>query len=121
MNSVKQVVEKKIKGLCYNNRLILPFKSYFLKVIIHSDIITDFSPNSHGIFIKEGEQFTDIYFFDYKNLRDVLSKYETIKMVVVEKGEDVFNFDNHIKLALYLEDEHKIKIEYTNEDILFIE
>jgi hypothetical protein len=121
MNTVKQVVEKKMKGLYYNNRLILPFKACFLKVVVHTDIITDFSPNSHGIYIKETENYTDIYFFDYKNLKEALSKYEAIKMVVVEHGEDVFNFDNHKKLALYLEDEHKVKIEYTDEDILFIE
>lgn len=121
MNSVNEIVEKKISGLYYNNRLILPFHACFLKVVVNTDIITDFSPNSHGIYIKENESYTDIYFFDYKNLKEELSKYEAIKMVVVEKGQDVFNFDNHIKLALYLEDEHKVKIEYTDEDILFIE
>jgi len=41
--------------------------------------------------------------------------------VLVEKGKDIIDFNNHIKLALYLEDEHKIKIEKCDQDIIFLE
>ena len=42
-------------------------------------------------------------------------------MVVVEKGEDIFKIENHKKLALYIEEKHNVKIEKTDDDILFIE
>ncbi len=121
MHTIKEVLSEKLIGLHYYNRLILPFKAHFLKVIVHNDIITDFSPSSKGVFIREKEDFTDVYFYEYKDLKNSLSKYEAIKMVVVEKSEDIFNFDNHIKLALYLEEKHKLKIEVCEEDILFLE
>jgi hypothetical protein len=42
-------------------------------------------------------------------------------MVVVEKGKDIFDFNNHIKLALYLEVGHKVKIEKCDQDIILLE
>ncbi len=121
MKKLDEVLENKINGLYYNNRLILPFHVHFLKVIIENEIITDFSPSSKGIYIREETDFTDVYFLEYKHLKDVVSKYETIKMVVVEKEKNVFDFNNHIKLAVYLENKHVLRIEKTDEDILFIE
>lgn len=121
MNITEELENGNLTGLYYYNRLILPFKAHFLKVIVHNEIITDFSPNSKGIFIREKEDFTDVYFRDYKDLKSSLSKYEAIKMVVVEKGEDIFDFNNHIKLALYLGKKHLVKIEKCEEDILFLE
>ncbi|MEJ2616023.1 MAG: hypothetical protein P8Z35_13780 [Ignavibacteriaceae bacterium] len=90
-------------------------------MIIDDEIITDFSPSSKGIFIREEADFTDIYFLEYKHLNDTVSKYEAIKMVVVEKGKDIFDFNNHKKIAVYLENKHNTRIEKTEEDILFIE
>jgi hypothetical protein len=121
MKKLDEVLTNKMSGLYYNNRLVLPFHAQFLKVIIEDDIITDFSPSSKGIYIREESDFTDMYFLEYKHLNDAVSKYEAIKMVVVEKGEDVFNFNNHKKVAVYLEDKHKVRIEKSEEDILFIE
>ena len=121
MKSLDEVLENKLNGLYYNNRLVLPFHVHFLKVIIEDEIITDFSPSSKGIYIREEADFTDVYFLEYKHLNDAVSKYEAIKMVVVEKGMDVFDFKNHKKLAIYLEEKHKIRIEKSEEDILFIE
>jgi|SRR3972149_653210 len=121
MKTIEEIITNKLSGLYYNNRIIVPFKAHFLKVIINSTIITDFSPSSKGIYIREKEDFTDIYFHDIKDLKSTVTKYEAIKMVMVEKGKDIFNFDNHIKLALYLEDKHKVKIEKTDQDILFLE
>ena len=121
MYPINQVLNNKLTGLHYYNRIILPFKAHFLKVIVSANIITDFSPNSKKIYIREKEEFTSVYFLDYKDLKDVLSKYEAIKMVVVEKGKDVFDFKNHIKISLYLERGHKVKIEKCDQDIILLE
>jgi hypothetical protein len=121
MYSIKEVLTKNIHGLYYNNRLILPFRAEFLKVIVASDIITDFSRGSKGIYIRETEDYTGIYFREYKDLKDVVSKYEAIKAVVVERGENLFDFNNHLKLSFYLEDHHKVKIEKCDQDIIFLE
>ncbi|MGA8264512.1 MAG: hypothetical protein WB779_08740 [Ignavibacteriaceae bacterium] len=121
MKTIKETLEKKLSGLCYGSRVILPFKASFLKVIIEDDIITDFSTSSKGIYIREDENYTDLYFLEIKDLKESITKYENIKMVVVEKGDDIFNLDNHKKLALYFEEKHNVKIEKTDDDILFIE
>lgn len=121
MATLEDALKNKLTGLYYNNRVILPFHVHFIKVIVDTDIITDFSPTSKGIFIREKEDFTDVYFHDYKNLKEVVSKFEVIKMVVVEKGKNVFNFDNHKKIVLHLKEKHTLTIEETDEDILFIE
>ncbi len=113
--------EKNLKGLHYGNRLILPFHCIFLKVVINREIITDFSSTSKFLNLVEGTDYTDLYFRKYENIKDTLSEYESIKMVIVEKNKDVFDFKNHIKLAVYLEDKHKLRIEKTDDDILFIE
>jgi ribosomal protein S18 len=121
MKTLREVLENKVNGLYYGNRIILPFKVYFLKVIIEKDVITDFSKSSKGINIIEHDDFMELYFLDYKNLDDVISEYESIKMVVVEKGKDVFDFKNHVKLNIYIQEHHKITVEETDSDILFIE
>ena len=121
MNTIKEALDKNLNGLCYGNRVILPFKASFLKVIIEDDIITDFSPSSKGIYIREDKNYTDLYFLEIKDLKESITKYENIKMVVAEKGDDIFNVDNHKKIALYLEEKHNVKIEKTDDDILFIE
>ena len=121
MYSIEEVLNQKLYGLHYYNRLILPFSAHFFKVIVSADIITDFSPGSKGIYIRETEDFTGVYFLEYKDLNDAISKYEAIKVVVVEKGKDIFDFNNHIKLSLYLESEHKVKIEKCDQDIIFLE
>lgn len=121
MTSVNDALKRKLYGFHYRNRLLLPFKAHFLKVIVNTDIITDFSPASKGIYLKEENSFTDVYFYDYADLKTVVKKFDAIKMIVVEKDRNVFNFDNHIKLALYLEDKHYLKIEKVDEDILFVD
>lgn len=121
MKSIEEVLNKKISGLYYDNRLILPFKAYFFKVIIDKEIITDFSPSSKGINIEEEDDFTSLYFLEHKQLRDIVTHYESIKLVVVEKDKDIFDFANHKKLAVYLGEKHEARIEETDADILFIE
>lgn len=113
--------EKKLKGLYYGNRLILPFHCNLLKVVVNRDNITDFSSTSKYMTIVEGNNYTDLYFREYENVKETISEFEAIKMVVVEKNKDIFDFKNHIKLAIYFEDKHELRIEKTDEDILFIE
>lgn len=119
--TIKEALDKKTEGLHYGNRVLLPFHCYFLKVICEKDIITDFSPSAKGIFIEENPGFTSLYFYDYPTLKEKLSKYESVKMVVVEKEDDVFDSGKHIKLALYLREKHKVEIETTDDEILFLE
>lgn len=120
MYSIDDVIKNKINGLYFGNRIILPFKAHFLKVIIEDDIITDFGTSASGIFIREKEDFTDVYFLDFKNLKSVVSKYEAIKFLVVEKGKNVFDKKNMQTIAVYLGENHEITIEETDSNILFI-
>ncbi|HED08900.1 MAG TPA: hypothetical protein ENI57_12330 [Ignavibacteria bacterium] len=121
MSKISEVIKLKKNGLYYFNRVIVPFNGNVLKVIIEDDIITDFSINSKELYIKEDDGFMSFYFYKYKNLKDEVSKYEAIKIVIVEKDKDLFNLKNHRKIALYFEDEHNVRIEATEDDILFIE
>src|SRR3989339_655698 len=105
MKTIDEVIKAKTPGLYYGNRLIIPFHAHFLKVVI----------------VNEEDDFTNLYFLDYKDLKNSLTKYESIKFVVVEKGKDIFNLQNHKKIAVYLEEKHKARIEETDADILFIE
>ena len=42
-------------------------------------------------------------------------------MIVVEKGKDIFDKKNHVKLGLHPEEKHKLRIEKLSEDQIFIE
>ncbi len=121
MSTIEDMLKNNKGGLYYGNRALLPFTCNLLKVIIDDEIIMDFSSTSKAISYTSFEDFCEIYFKQYKNLKDVVSKYESIKLIAVDKDKDIFNFDNHIKLVIRVEDEHKLKIEKTDEDILFIE
>jgi len=121
MKTIAETLKDKSPALYYGNRLIIPFHAHFLKVVIEKEIITDFSSHSKGIIIKEEDDFTSLYFLDYEDLKNSLSKYESIKFVVVEKGKDIFDIKNHLKIAVYLEEKHNARIEETDADILFVE
>lgn len=121
MKSLDEVIKNKLGGLYYRNRILLPFSGYILKMMVDDEIITDFSINSGKAEVNEYPEFMEIYFLDYEDIKEVVSKYEAVKMIIVEKGKDVFDFSNHRKLLLYFNEEHKVSIEETDEDILFIE
>jgi len=121
MHTLDEVIKDKINGLHYGNRILLPFKAVLLKVIIESDIITDFSKSSKGIHVVKHQEFMELYFLEYKRLSEALSAFEAIKIVLVEEGKDVFDWKNHRKIALYLAEKHNVTIEETDADILFIE
>jgi hypothetical protein len=121
MKTIQEALKNKSCGLYYGNRAILPFNCFLLKIVIEDEIIMDFSPSSKTIYVGEVDGYTEIYFKQFKNLKEIVSKYEIIKIIAVEKDKDIFNFDNHIKLYLHVGEEHKLTIEKTEEDILFIE
>jgi hypothetical protein len=121
MYSIKETIEKKINGLFYGNRLLLPFKANYLKIILDDEIIHDFSPQAGKVYINETENFTDFYFLEHPNLPKKVTEYEAVKMLVTEKDADIFNKQNHIKISLYLDDPHTLRIEETGKDVLFIE
>lgn len=121
MAGIIEAIEEKKSGFCFGNRLLLPFHGYVLKIVVDNDIIMNFSRASKEAVIGETEAFTEIYILQHENLKEVVSKYETIKLLIVEKGKDVFDKNNHIKLLLRLGEDHLLTIEKTDEDTLFIE
>ncbi len=121
MSTIKKALDEKKHGLHYANRLILPFKCEFLKIGIEDDVITDFSEHSKQVHVVEHEDFTDIYFKDYKNLKDDVSEYEVIKAICVEKGEDIFDFKNHITLSFNPINDHVVEISLLGPDQIFID
>jgi len=121
MKSISEVLKEKKSGLYFGNRVLLPFSCHIIKLNIENDLITDFSPSCKGVHVSENPDFMEIYFYHYKDLGDVVSKYEAIKMIVVEKGKDIFDVENHITIALHPEDNHQLRIEKLGENQIFIE
>lgn len=121
MTAISEILAKGTDGLYYGNRLVLPFHCEPLKVIIEDDIITDFSPSAKGISLRYADGFMDVYCLEYDNLKDSISKFEAIKFVAVEKGEDIFDEKKHLKFVVYLKEKNKTRIELADKDILFFE
>jgi hypothetical protein len=121
MAGIIEALENNKQGFCFGNRVLLPFHGYILKIVVDNDIIMDFSRASREAVIGETDVFTEIYFLQHENLKHIVGRYETIKLLIVEKGKDVFDLNNHIKLLLRLGEDHKLTIEKTDEDTLFIE
>jgi hypothetical protein len=121
MKTIDEVLKNNINGLYYGNRVLLPFKADILKAVIEKDIITDFSSTHKDAQYNKTESFTEIYFLDYKELSEYVTKYETIKLIVVEEGKDIFDFNNHKRLILHLKEKHILKIEEATGDILLFD
>ena len=121
MKSLSEVIKEKKSGLFFGNRILLPFSCHILKLNIENDLITDFSSCCKGVYVSENPDFMEIYFHDYKNLGEVITKFEAIKLIVVEKGKDIFDTKNHITLALHPEENHNLRIEKLGENQIFIE
>lgn len=121
MKSLNEVLENKINAQYYGTRILLPFACEILKVIIEKDIITDFSIKSRSASQKITENYTELYLFGYNELQASLSKYEMIKMIVVEKGDDIFDVKSHEKVGLRVVSNHQLSIERIGDDILFFD
>jgi len=121
MKKLSEVLENGIKGLHYGNRVLLPFSAEILKIVIGREIITDFSKGPHGASVRVSTDYTEIYFYDYKDLEEELAKYEVIKIVLVEQGQDIFNFKNHILIELDPIEKHNLLIAKIGDDLIFFE
>lgn len=121
MKTIDEVIKNKEYGLHYGNRMLLPFTGTILKMVIERDIILDFSPRSKDVTIIEKSEYLEIYLHNYGLISEAVNKYEQIKMIVVEHGKSIFDFNNHKKIAIRLEEKHKLLIEELDQDILFIE
>ena len=88
MKTLGEVLEKKINGLYYGNRVLLPFAADILKIVIKNDIITDFGSKHSDAEYAIKENFTEVYFYNYADLQSEIRDYDVIKLVLVEKGED---------------------------------
>ena len=121
MSKLNDVLKSNKHGLHYGNRLLLPFEVDVLKATLEKDIITDFSSNNKGAeyIIRDG--YTEVYFYSYDSLADVVTKYELIKMIVVEKNDDIFDFKKHRFISIDILENHKIEIKEIDEDQIFVE
>lgn len=121
MKKLKNVLADGDHGLYYGCRVLLPFQVHVLKAVIENDIITDFSRTDRAADYTITDDYTEIYFHDYKDLKEFITKYEMIKLVVVQKGDDIFDTGNHKKISLKIKDRHKLEINELDEDIIFVE
>jgi len=121
MKTIEQVISENIHGLYYGPRVILPFAADILKAIIDDDIIVDFSHRSKIAYYQKQQNFTEIYFFEHEDILKDVSKYETIKLVIVEEGKNMFNFSNHKMISLNPVEHHKLEISSLDDDVLLIE
>jgi hypothetical protein len=121
IKKIDQVISENINGMHYGRRLLLPFVADIFKIVVDKDILTDFNYEESRADYNKEEYFTEINFMDYDNLQKVVSKFEQIKMIVVEEGDDIFDFSKHRKIALQVLDDHKIEIKEVADDIPFFE
>lgn len=121
MNSIDKALSEKKNALYYGARVILPFVADVLKAVIDDDIITDFSPVSDGAYYEKHDYFTEIYFFDHEDILGDVSKYETIKLIVVDEDDDMFDFETHRRISLNPCENHKMELTKIDDDVLFIE
>lgn len=119
--TLDDVLKSKVNALHYGNRLLLPFVADVLKASVENDIITDFSSNKSGAEYTVHEDFTEIYFHDYKSLEEVVTKYEVIKLIVVEKGEDIFDTKTHRKISVDLLEDHLAEVKEVTDPQIFID
>jgi hypothetical protein len=121
MKTINDVLNDNSPGLYYGNRILLPFQAEILKIVIDSQIIANFSKQPHGASVRVTDDYTEIYLCDYKDLEEELTKYDLIKIVLVQQGKDIFNFENHIPLELSIESNHKLSIKKIGTDEIFFE
>lgn len=121
MSLLDKTINEKKHGMFYGSRVMVPFVADVLKAVIDDEIITDFSPVSEGAYYEKFDDYTEIYFFEHEDILTDVSKYETIKMIVVEEGEDLFDFETHRKISLNPKENHILEIEELSDDTVFIE
>ena len=119
--TIADCLKKNKTGLTIGNRLILPFHCEFLTIrlglslsmYVAPEVYTDFSPREKDVIVQEKENFTDVYFLDHRELRKELGKHQgNILIHCVEKGADIFDPKNTLRLKLTFRDDIQVvKIE----------
>ncbi len=122
MKTLEETLKNESHGLCYGNRIMLPFKAVVLKIAVAGKLYTEFLPKiKNGAVVNHKDCMTEIYLLDFDDLYSDLSKYDLIKVVLVEDGKDVFDTNNHKRLDLRIGEKHKVIIEQMSDDVLFQE
>ena len=122
MKTLEETLKNESHGLCYGNRILLPFKAMVLKIAVAGKLYTEFSPKTkRGAVVNHRDCMTEIYLLDFDDLFSELSKYNLIKIVMVEDGKDIFDTENHKRLDLRIGEKHKVVIEEMSKDVLFNE
>lgn len=119
----KEIINKiksGVKGFYIGKRLILPFKCQLIKLIVQSDIFTEFVGNE-DIKISQEAKNTSIYFRETGKLSDMKGSYQFIKLIVAGLNENLCDRTTHIKLVCKLLDNHEVEIGFPPDDVLFIE
>ncbi len=122
MKTLEETLKNEMHGLWYGNRILLPFKAMVLKIAVAGKIYTEFLPKINGgAVVNHRDCATEIYLLDFDNLYQDLSKYDLIKVVMVEDGKDIFNQKNHKRLDFRVKEDHIVTIEEMSSDVLFVE
>ena len=122
MKTLEETLKNESHGLCYGNRILLPFKAVVLKIAVAGKLYTEFLPNTKsGAVVNHRDCMTEIYLLDFDDLYSDLSQYDLIKVVLVEDGKDVFDTNNHKRLDLKVREKHQLVIEKMSSDVLFQE
>lgn len=113
MNTLNEVIEKKLNGMHYGGKILLPFCAHVFHALIVKKAIMEGGKDleyTANFSYKINEDFTEICFNNYDDLYEHLSEDDAINLLVVEKGKDVFNKANHRTIILHLKDEHIVEI-----------
>ncbi len=113
MKTIKEVSERNLNGMHYGGRILLPFCVHVFKAVIVKKAIMEEGKDleyTANFTYRINEDFTEVCFGDYDDLYEHLSEDDAINLLVVEKGKDVFNVENHVRIALHLKDKNLVDI-----------
>lgn len=118
--TIKEGLNSQLKGFHIGNRLVLPFRCQLIKLIIDSDIVTEFVGGG-DVKVHQDPKNTSIYFRHQGKLKNYIDSYSAIKIIACDWNDDICDMKNHIKLICEVGDHHAVNIHEPNDDMLFIE
>jgi len=113
MKTLNEAIEQNLNGLHFGGRILLPFCVHiFNSVIVKKAIMEDGKDLEYiaNFSYRINDDFTEVCFSDYEELYEHLSEEDCIKLLVAEKGKDVFNESNRVIIKLHLKDDNKVNI-----------
>ena len=113
------IVNSEVRGYHTGNRMILPFKCNFIKIIADSQIVTEFKKNN-DLTVSQEPKNTSLYFREVGRLKEFEGGYQYIKIILASLEDDLSNPDNHIKMICEIEENHKVNMKIPGDDVLFI-